>query len=120
MELQSANELVHLKLTAPQAQAAHPPSPIESVCMPLPEKFDASTDHCQDFLRQYFDIFFAHKPELYRYKGTKFTFMMSLLTGKALVWALEVWDNYHQVRASSSYFSEKIKKVFEYPTGIFL
>ncbi|KAK3545027.1 hypothetical protein QTP86_033228, partial [Hemibagrus guttatus] len=56
-------------------------------------------------------------PNVYREEMTKCTFLLSLLTGRALDWASAVWDHNPQVKTSFSYFSGLIRKVFEYPAG---
>ncbi|KAK3522496.1 hypothetical protein QTP86_016149 [Hemibagrus guttatus] len=82
----------------------------------LPEKFDGSADLCRRFLRQC-EVFFSHQPGMYREDGTKCTFLLSLLMGKALEWASAVWDADPLIRASYSHFEEGIREVFEHPAG---
>ncbi|KAK3509246.1 hypothetical protein QTP70_025601 [Hemibagrus guttatus] len=88
----------------------------ESPRLALPEKFDGSADCCRGFLRQC-EVFFSHQPGVYREDGTKCTFLLSLLTGKALEWASAVWDADPLIRASYSHFEEGIREVFEHPAG---
>ncbi|KAK3507826.1 hypothetical protein QTP70_001071 [Hemibagrus guttatus] len=54
---------------------------------------------------------------MYREDGTKCAFLLSLLMGKALDWALAVWDADPLIRASYSHFEEGIREVFEHPAG---
>ncbi|KAK3507583.1 hypothetical protein QTP70_029523 [Hemibagrus guttatus] len=88
--LQSAHEL---QQQSPPAQitslAAAAPARSELVRMALPEKFDGSADGCHG------DNFFAHQPDVYL-EETKWAFLQSLLTGRALNWASAVWDRDQQ------------------------
>ncbi|KAK3571437.1 hypothetical protein QTP86_012065 [Hemibagrus guttatus] len=54
---------------------------------------------------------------MYREDGTKCAFLLSLLKGKALKWALAVWDADPLIRESYSHFVEGIREVFEHPAG---
>ncbi|KAK3551566.1 hypothetical protein QTP70_019804 [Hemibagrus guttatus] len=56
-------------------------------------------------------------PDLVQYREdtTKFAFMLSLLTGRALDWASVVWDSDPWIRTSADYFAGQIHDVFEYP-----
>lgn len=42
---------------------------------------------------------------------------MTLLTGKAIDWASEVWDSDSRIKSSVDYFLQQIREVFEYPAG---
>ncbi|KAK3528609.1 hypothetical protein QTP70_005351 [Hemibagrus guttatus] len=113
------------QLEAMQAQLsrvgiASPRDPLpthgESPQLALPEKFNGSADRCRGFLRQC-EVFFSHQPGMNREEGTKCGFLMSLLTDRALEWALAVWDADPQIKASYDYFAGMIREVFEYPAG---
>ncbi|KAK3559913.1 hypothetical protein QTP86_026947 [Hemibagrus guttatus] len=99
---------------------ATPPPPTgpagESPRLAMPEKYDGSADRCRRFLRQC-EVFFAHQPGVYRDEGTRFVFLLSLLTGRALDWASAVWDSDPQIRSSFTYLAGMIRDVFEYPAG---
>lgn len=62
-------------------------------------------------------ILFTHQPEAYGEEATRCAFLRSLLTRRALDWAIAVWDNDIQVRTSSLYFTHQIRNVFKYPVG---
>ncbi|KAK3554169.1 hypothetical protein QTP70_019100 [Hemibagrus guttatus] len=54
---------------------------------------------------------------MYHEEGTKCAFLLSLLSSRALEWALAVWDANPQVRSSFPYFVGMIREVFEHPAG---
>ncbi|KAK3573596.1 hypothetical protein QTP86_030019 [Hemibagrus guttatus] len=54
---------------------------------------------------------------MYREEGTKWAFLLSLMTDRALEWASAVWDADPQVKSSFAYFAGMIREVFEYPAG---
>ncbi len=93
-----------------------PPTRPDPVRISLPDKFDGSAERCRGFLRQC-TIYFDNQPEAFRRDSAKCSFMMSLLTGKALEWASAVWDQDDCLRTSFDYFSKQICEVFEYPAG---
>lgn len=114
-ELEATNAL--LQQQPPAAAAAPAPSPhSELPHFALPVKFDGTADRCRGFLHQC-DYFFTQQPEVYGSKTVRCTFMLSLLTGKALDWAAAVWDSDPQVKTSANYFANLIKEVFEYLAG---
>ncbi|KAK3565202.1 hypothetical protein QTP86_001013 [Hemibagrus guttatus] len=105
--------------TAQRSTAAPPDPPLargESAQLAMPEKFDGSADRCRGFLRQC-EVFFSHQPGMYHEEGTKCAFLISLLSSRALEWALAVWDADPLVRSSFSYFAGMIREVFEHPVG---
>ncbi|KAK3505796.1 hypothetical protein QTP70_004075 [Hemibagrus guttatus] len=111
-------ELLQTQLrSASTAAPRDPPSARgESPRLAMPEKFDDSADRCRGFLRQC-EVFFSHQPGIYHEEGTRCAFLLSLLTSRALEWALAVWDADPQIRSSFSYFAGMVREVFEYPTG---
>lgn len=54
---------------------------------------------------------------MYEAERTRCAFLLSLLTAKALDWALAVWDIDPQMQTSFSYFVGLLCEVFEYPAG---
>ncbi|KAK3518026.1 hypothetical protein QTP70_033021 [Hemibagrus guttatus] len=88
----------------------------ESPRLAMPEKFDGSADRCRGFLRQC-EVFFSHQPGMYHEEGTKCSFLLSLLSCRALEWVSAVWDADPQVRSSFSYFVGMIREIFEHPAG---
>lgn len=61
-------------------------------------------------------ILFDHQLEVYL-EVFKSAFLMSLLTGRDLVWALAVWDSDMQLWGSFTYYLQLIWDVFDYPAG---
>ncbi len=108
--LRAANE--HLMCYIQSLQPTRP----DPVRISLPDKFDGSAEKCRGFLRQC-TIYFYNQPEAFRRDSAKCSFMMSLLTGKALEWASAVWDQDDCLKTSFDYFSKQIREVFEYPAG---
>ncbi|XP_042604430.1 uncharacterized protein LOC122141334 [Cyprinus carpio] len=110
LTLQASNE--HLTRYIQSLPAPRP----DPVRFALPDKFDGSPDNCTGFLRQC-SIYFSNQPETYRQDHTKCSFIMTLLTGKALEWATAVWDHDTHVQQSYNYFTQLIRDVFQYPAG---
>lgn len=65
--------------------------------MAPPEKFHGLMLQC--------DNFFVHQRDIYIKETTKCTFLLSLLTGRALDWASTIWDNEPQMKTSFAYLS---------------
>ncbi len=93
-----------------------PPTRADPVRIFLPDKFDGLAKKFRGFLRQC-TIYFDNQLEAFRRDSAKCSFMMSLLTGKALEWASAVWDQDDCLKTSFDYFSKQIREVFEYPAG---
>uniref|UniRef100_A0A9J7ZGW9 Gypsy retrotransposon integrase-like protein 1 n=1 Tax=Cyprinus carpio carpio TaxID=630221 RepID=A0A9J7ZGW9_CYPCA len=110
LTLQATNE--HLTQYIRSLPAPRP----DPVRFALPDKFDGSPDNCIGFLRQC-SIYFSNQPETYHQDHTKCSFIMTLLTGKALEWATAVWDHDTHIQQSYSYFTQLIRDVFQYPAG---
>ncbi|GAA6095181.1 uncharacterized protein LOC122141334 [Tachysurus ichikawai] len=72
----------------PAASHPLPPPCNELERMALPKKFNGSADRCWWFLRQC--NIFSHQREVYWEDGTTCGFLLSLLMGKPLHWALVV------------------------------
>ncbi|KAK3544485.1 hypothetical protein QTP86_013147 [Hemibagrus guttatus] len=86
----------------------------ESPQLALPDKFDGSADRCRGFLRQC-EVFFSHQPGMYREDGTKCAFLLSPLMGRALEWALAVWDADPLIRESYPHFVEGFARCLSTP-----
>ncbi|KAK3506576.1 hypothetical protein QTP70_009900 [Hemibagrus guttatus] len=93
------------------------PLPVpRKVSFALPDKFNGSAEQCKGFLRQV-EIFFMHQGTDFESEETKCAFLMSLLTGKAIEWAVAVWETDRLFQTSYTYFVKQLRDVFEYPAG---
>ncbi len=69
-----------------------PPAPVAastttSPCLAFPEQFDGSPTKCKGFLLQC-SMFVNQQPMLYSTDDSRIAFVCSLLTGRALEWAI--------------------------------
>ncbi len=85
-----------LRLPAPEVnvppQNPPPPAPVAastttSPCLAFPEQFDGSPTKCKGFLLQC-SMFVNQQPMLYSTDDSRIAFVCSLLTGRALEWAI--------------------------------
>jgi len=93
------------------------PSPSTStVRLALPDKFDGLAGQCRGFIR-HVRIYVESQRDQFSSEGSKCTFLMSLLYGKAIDWASAVWETDSQFRSSFEYLLHQLSEVFEYPEG---
>ncbi len=84
-KLQSANDhLTHYIRSLPSPSTS-------TVRLALPDKFDGSAGQCRGFIRQV-RIYVESSRDQFSSEGSKCTFLMSLLSGKATDWASAVWE----------------------------
>lgn len=87
-----------------------PPPPRREHALPVPEKFGGDLDKCRGFLIQC-SLMFRQQTQAYASDITKITFMVELLTGRALQWAQAVLSA--QPSISYSNFLSKFRCVFD-------
>ncbi len=92
-----------------------PPTP-KTVSFALPDKFDGTAEQCKGFIHQV-QIYLDHQGERFESEGKRCAFIMTLLTGRAIDWAVAVWDSDPRLRSSVTYFIQQLREVFEYPHG---
>ncbi|KAK3571812.1 hypothetical protein QTP86_020589 [Hemibagrus guttatus] len=88
----------HPNKPTPRPRGRPWPQHCKSPRMALPDEFDGFADHCRGFICQCDS--FAHQPDLYEAETTRYAFMLSLLTGRALDWASAIWDMDPQIQTS--------------------
>ncbi len=109
-KLQSANDhLTHYIRSLPSPSTS-------TVRLALPDKFDGSAGQCRGFIRQV-HIYVESQWDQFSSEGSKCTFLMSLLSGKAIDWASAVWEADSRFQSSFEYLLQQLSEVFEYPEG---
>lgn len=62
-------------------------------------------------------IYVESQRDQFQFEASKCTFLMSLLSGKAIDWTSAVWETDSQFRSSFEYSLLLFRDVFEYPEG---
>ncbi len=79
----------------------------------LPERFDGTPDKCKGFLQQC-SLFLDQQPSLYPTDISRVSFICSLLSGRALEWATEVWEGGSLSFPPLNEFLRQFREVFEH------
>ncbi|KAL1256462.1 hypothetical protein QQF64_012007 [Cirrhinus molitorella] len=89
-------------------------SPLAEPCLPPPQHFSGDPSACDGFLTQC-SLTFELQPSSFPSDRAKIAYVISLLSGKALVWATAVWKAQAPFCSSYSAFEEEFKRVFNHP-----
>lgn len=79
--------------------------------LPPPERFAGDSGTCWAFLSQC-SLIFELQPSFFPLDCSKVAYFITLMSGKALAWAMAVWEQQATVCFSLEEFMAKIKKVF--------
>uniref|UniRef100_A0A3Q2PN10 DUF4939 domain-containing protein n=1 Tax=Fundulus heteroclitus TaxID=8078 RepID=A0A3Q2PN10_FUNHE len=95
----------------PPAPASVVTSPIPETFSPSPEKFSGDNGDCGGFLFQC-SLAFSHSPHSFPSDDLKITFILQLLTGRALRWAESHFPDCQQFGCTFSEFISEFKTFF--------
>ncbi|MBN3297260.1 RTL6 protein, partial [Amia calva] len=87
---------------------------LQPVCLATPDPYDSAPDKCAGFLLQCF-LYFSYQPSSYPNDESRIAFIITLLTGRALQWAVAVWAQKGEITQSLTAFLAHFKEVFNHP-----
>lgn len=85
--------------------------------MALPASYAGDAAECGGFLLQVF-LYIKMQPQKFPTECSKVAFIISLLSGKALLWAQATWNAQSTIINSFKAFSNHFKEVFGSATGM--
>ncbi|KAI4874420.1 hypothetical protein NFI96_032055 [Prochilodus magdalenae] len=98
---------------APVATLPLTESPYCPVRIATPDKNDGSPGFCKGFMLQC-SLVFSRIPDAFPMDDSKIAFVLSLLTGKALQWAIAVWGAQSENSQTFSSFQQSFEEVFDH------
>ncbi len=84
--------------------------------MALPAPYSGEAVECSVFLLQ-LSLFIEMQPQKLVSKRSKVAFLISLLSGRALLWARAIWNSQSSLINSFDAFTAHFKEVFGQSTG---
>ncbi len=84
--------------------------------MARPAPFSGVAEECNGFLLQC-SLYIEMQPHLYTIERSKVSFLISLLSGKALQWAETIWAQAGNITQSFDNFVSHFREVFGWPHG---
>ncbi|KAK3559696.1 hypothetical protein QTP86_017675, partial [Hemibagrus guttatus] len=90
------------------------PSPLAEPNLPPPQRFSGDPSACDGFLTQC-SLTFELQPSSFPSDRAKIAYVITLLSGKALSWAMAVWKAQAPFCSSYTRFVEEFKRVFDHP-----
>uniref|UniRef100_A0A3Q2ZTR8 DUF4939 domain-containing protein n=1 Tax=Kryptolebias marmoratus TaxID=37003 RepID=A0A3Q2ZTR8_KRYMA len=97
-----------------EASNNSPPSPVtlsRGVSAPTPEKYAGDAGGCRGFLLQC-SLVFNSSPHSFPNEESKIAYVIGLLTGRALRWAVARFQDYPRFGISFQKFVEEFKMIF--------
>uniref|UniRef100_A0AAQ4PKW1 CCHC-type domain-containing protein n=1 Tax=Gasterosteus aculeatus aculeatus TaxID=481459 RepID=A0AAQ4PKW1_GASAC len=94
-----------------------PALPQSALHLAPPQRYDGSPELCRGFLTQCSLIFELQSPQ-FASDRAKVAFIISRLTGRALVWATAVWDQQEPVCSDHEGFMQRLRQVFGHSTSL--
>ncbi len=113
------SSLLHLhqhKQTTSVSTIASPSPPLIASPMARPAPFSGVAEECNGFLLQC-SLYIEIQPHLYTIERSKVSFLISLLSGKALQWAETIWAQAGNITQSFDNFVSHFREVFGRPHG---
>ncbi|KAI4897626.1 hypothetical protein NFI96_030156, partial [Prochilodus magdalenae] len=98
---------------APVATVPFTESPYCPVRIATPDKYDGSPGFCKGFMLQC-SLVFSRIPAAFPTDNSKIAFVLSLLTGKALQWAIAVWGAQGENSQTFLSFQQSFEEVFDH------
>ncbi len=108
-------ELVNT-LQASLTPVTNPPSASVSP-ITIPASYAGDAAECGGFLLQV-ALFIEMQPQKFSTEHSKVAFLISLLTGRALLWAQAIWNAKSTIINSYDFFTNHFKEVFGSATGM--
>ncbi len=102
-------------LRATLSPVLNPPSASASP-MALPATYSGEAVECGGFLLQ-LSLFIEMQPQQFVSERSKVAFLISLLSGRALLWARAIWNSQSSLINSFNVFSAHFREVFDLSTG---
>ena len=99
------------------ALSAHIPLPIDPVRephIPTPKPFEGDLSRCLGFITQC-ELIFCHNPSRFFLDDTKIAFIVSLLSGRALDWAVASLNSDSRYASDYRLFISDFRLVFDHP-----
>ncbi|TWW79641.1 Retrotransposon-like protein 1 [Takifugu flavidus] len=100
------------------APAPPPPAPVPALPRMIseprlgaPERYNGDPKLCRPFLTSC-SLLFSLQPHTFATEGAKVAYVISNLTGRALLWGTAEWERQTPACASFQAFSEELRKVF--------
>lgn len=89
------------------------PAPPTEPCLPNPQRFEGNAEECRGFLCQCC-LTFALQPKSFPTEASRVSYVITLLTGRALAWATALYDRTPQDTSCSTFnaFAEEMLRVF--------
>ncbi|KAI2646694.1 Retrotransposon-like protein 1 [Labeo rohita] len=100
----------------PAFQHPSTPSSVSGSPMAMPATFAGEAAECSGFLLQV-NLFIKMQPQQFTSDDAKVAFLISLLTGKALLWAKAIWMAENPIIHSYEQFTNHFTEVFSTTTG---
>ncbi|KAK3534427.1 hypothetical protein QTP86_015226, partial [Hemibagrus guttatus] len=95
--------------------ATTPSSLLYASSMAKPAPYSGSVEDCNGFLLQC-SLVLEMQPHMFPTERSKVTFLITQLSGKALLWAESIWSQNHPAVQSYSSFIDYFKEVFKKPS----
>ncbi len=102
-------------LRAALSPVLNPPSASASP-MALPTTYSGEAEECSGFLLQ-LSLFIEMQPQQFTSECSKVAFLISLLSGRALLWARAIWNSQSGIINSFNAFTTHFGEVFGLSTG---
>lgn len=100
--------------SAASASPPAPPDPRFEPNLPCPRPYGGEFDLCRGFLGQC-ELLFKHQPSRYGAGEARIALVMSLLTGRALNWAIAAAGPSSSLSTDYTAFLEEFRLVFDHP-----
>lgn len=91
----------------------HTPAPRE-LCLPPPERYARHPGTCQEFLSQC-SLIFELQPSSFSSDRSKIVYLITLMSGRVLSWAMAVWEQESAICYHLEDFMAEVWKVFDSP-----
>ena len=98
----------------PAASQSESQDPRREPKFPCPKSYEGDFSLCKGFLGQC-ELFFRHQPIRYRSQETRIALVMSLLSGRALQWAIAVVGRNSRLATNYAAFIQEFRLVFDHP-----
>ncbi len=80
--------------------------------LPTPEAYGGEPNLCRAFLTKC-SLFFSLQPLTFSTEEAKVALVLTLLSGRAALWGMAVWENKHPCCSSFHTLSEEMRRVFD-------